>query len=177
MTFLRQSNFLLTPTAPGNLITRGSVRPAPYGLAVHVASTKTLLGNRPVVLPVHRAPNSRYCPVACYLAARAATPAPASGPLFINTQGRPLTAQGVCALMRAALRNHGHPAANYVTVHSLRRSGACCAAQAGEGPSHLTTHGTWRARSIDIYVPRTLYTSVPQTMSALLVTSTSVQTA
>ena len=167
-TFLRQSNFLVTPNSTCHLLRRSSVRRAAYGLAVHVASTKTLLGLVPVVLPIHRVPNSRYCPVAAYLAAKAATPAHDSAPLFITTTGRSLTTQGLTALIRAALAALRHPAAATVTVHSLRRSGACCAAEGGVDRVSIMTHAIWQGASVDSYVPRALYTSVPKTLATLL---------
>ena len=168
VTFLRQSNCLYTTTGLAHLITRDEVRPAPYGLAVSVRSTKTLSITGRTIIPIQRSLDSPYCPVAALLAARAATPAPPMAPLFISSTGRPLTPHGVTTLMRVALTALGHPAATSATVHSLRRSGARGVAGEGEDPDSVMAHGTWKGRSVFTYVPRELFTSVPKTMSKLL---------
>ena len=168
-TFLRQSNFLHTSNASAHMLTRADVIPAPYGLAVHVASTKTLLRNHPVVIPIHRILHCKYCPVAAYLAAKAANPAPPSAPLFLTTTSRPLTAPGLAVFMRTALNIAGRgPGGGKVTAHSLRRSGARAAATGGCGRPDVMLHGTWRGAGIDAYVPRTLFTSVPHTIKTIL---------
>ena len=101
---------LYTSTGSAHMLTRGDVLPTPYGLAVHVASTKTMLGDHPVVIPVHRITNCSYCPVAAYMAARVATHAPLTAPLFLTSTGQPLTPHGLAALMRTALNLAGrHP--------------------------------------------------------------------
>ena len=173
-TFLRQSNFLYTPSAAGHMLTRRDVLPAPYGLAVHVASTKTNLRDHPVVIPVHRIPNCKYCPVAAYLAARAATQAPLTAPLFLTSTGSPLTPHGLAALMRTALNLLGRDTGGgKVTPHSLRRSGATAAARWGAGRTDVMTHGTWKGDAVDSYVPKTLFTAVPQTIKTILGNATS----
>ena len=168
-TFLRQSNFLYTSTGATHMLTRGDITPAPYGLAVHVASTKTILRTHPVIIPVHRIPDCKYCPVDAYLAAKASTPAPLSAPLFLIGSGRPLTPTGLAGLMRTALNVVGRrPGGGKVTVHSLRRSGARAAATGDCGRSDVMLHGTWRGAGVDAYVPRTLFTSVPHTIKTIL---------
>ena len=175
VTFLRQSNFVLTPTASAHLLSRGDIRPVAYGLAVHVGSTKTLHPGSGVIIPIHRVPNSRYCPVAAVIAARSAVPAPLSAPLFLTSKGRPLTAYGLTGIMRSGLAAAGHPSPGLITLHSLRRSGAQAAALAGEGQDQLMTHGTWTGPSLYTYVPRPLFTSVPWTMSDILGSHTAPQ--
>ena len=172
-TFLRQSNFLYTSGGRQHMLTRRDLLPTPYGLAVHVSSTKTALGIHPVIIPVHNIPNCKYCPVAAYLAAKAATPASPSAPLFLTTAGRPLTPAGVGALMRVALDARGTPPSEKVTVHSLRRSGARAAAGEGISRSEVMTHGMWRGNSVDSYVPRALFTSVPKAIKTILGSQTS----
>ena len=118
VTFLRQSNFLLTTPPSPHMIRRQDIRPAPYGLAVHVPSTKTLTRAQSVIIPVHRSADSRYCPVAAYMAAKAATPAGPLSPLFVTTTGCPLTVGGVTGLLRMGLRFLNWPLADRATVHS-----------------------------------------------------------
>ena len=172
-TFLRQSNFLATSTGRHHLLTRKDVLPSTYGLAIHLASAKTVLRTHPVVIPLHVIPGSRYCPVGAYLAARAATPADRDSPLFLTSEGRPLTPAGLGALMRVALTLTGAPRQPGVTVYILRRSGARAAAGAGAPREDVITHGTWRGNSIDAYVPRALFTSVPNTIKTILGSDTS----
>ena len=168
VTFLRQSNYLQTGSISTHMIRRADIRPAPYGLAVHVRSTKTIAPSGWIIIPVHRSPDSPYCPVAAVMAAKLAVPAPLTAPLFLTGSGRPLTATALTTLMRLALTVLGHPAASTVTPHSLRRAGARGAAGHGEGVANVMTHGTWSGRAVFTYVPKHLFTSVPKTMSQLL---------
>ena len=158
VTFLRQSNFLATQSGEVHLIRRDAVRSTLRGLAIHVASTKTLTPSNTVIIPVDRANNPKYCPVLAYQAAARATPAPGSSPLFLTTLGRPLTAQGLTSLIRSTLAAMGHPAATT----------ARCAAQAGDNRADVAAHRTWSGSGINAYVPRTMFTSVPQTMTKVL---------
>ena len=109
------------------------------------------------------------------MAAKAAYGAGPQAPPFLTSAGTPLTAPGLAALMRTALDLAGRDTrARKITVHSLRRSGACSAAGGGSAHSDVMTHGTWRGDSVDAYVPRTLFSSVPQTIKNILGSNTSV---
>ena len=93
------------------------------------------------MIQLHNIPNCKYCLVAAYLVAKAATPASPSAPLFLTTAGRPLSPVGVRALMRVARHARGAPPSAKVTVHSLRRSGAWAVTGEGIPRADVMSHG------------------------------------
>ena len=78
-----------------------------------------------------------------------------------------LTPRRLITYMRTALHLIGHPAATYVTVHSLRRSGAQAAARAWVSESDIMAHGTWKSEALYAYTPKQLYPQVPTTLASL----------
>ena len=170
-TFLRQSNFLLTPGADDrHLVTRADVELGVAGMPVHVRSTKTISPRSGgVVIPVARAPGGKYCPVrSCTDAWGLVTGAP-NGVLFIlPSSGTPLSAPRLGAMARRVLHRLGWPEASGFTPHSLRRTGARLARSAGVGELDLMLHGTWTSSAVQLYAPRPPVTSVPAAIASVL---------
>ena len=167
-TFLRQSNLLPTATMQGgHYIRRGDVQANDAQLWITVNSSKTISDPRDrVCIPVHSS-NSKYCPVKAWQAYEASMPLPPHFPAFMMSPTIPLTHTRLTSYMRGALKAMGHPLASSVTVHSLRRSGARAAANGGAPEEAVMTHGTWLSSAIHAYVPKRLFTNVPEVIATL----------
>ena len=167
-TLLRQSN-LLPATARGqdHCIRRRDCVLEDGTLWVTINSSKTIYDPiKRVVIPILPF-NSKYCPVDAWLRYIHRVPLDLEAPAIMLSQTVPLTAQKLNAYMRVILASLGLPAADKVTVHSLRRSGAQAAAANGATRDQLMIHGTWATSAINSYVPQRLYTDVPIVMSTM----------
>ena len=170
-TFLRQSNYVTGgATTRAHLLRRRDLTFMGTTLYVHVRSTKTIGDPRDaVVIPVAAAPGSPYCPVSACAAALHAAPGGPDSPVFLSTRSRrPLTSLALITMIRAALRQMGHPSWHTVTLHSLRHTGATLAASDGATIPEIMTHGTWRSSAVRAYLPRIVQSSVPSRISRLL---------
>ena len=90
------------------------------------------------------------CPVQAviqYIAVRSPNP----GPLFMLSEGTPLTRGYLVSLVQAALRRGGLDDACY-NGHSFRRGAATTAAQQGLQDSLIQTLGRWRSDAYKIYI-------------------------
>lgn len=148
--FLRASN-LTSPTmsvwgGPHTLKASDIIEGAD-GLYLVIRSTKTLSGAKPTYLYISPSPNLSVCPVQAWRQYKTVVNPWALGPAFIYREGLPLTPRPLVALMRLALGSVGHPYANKVSMHSLRRGGVQCASNNGATYEQLMTHGTWRSTS------------------------------
>lgn len=149
-TFLRSSNL----TAPSISAWSGphtlkacDIIENPEGLCIVVRSTKTRSGERSTFIQVFQATSSALCPVAAWRHYNSNVFPPLYGPAFILNDTVPLTARPIVAVMRLALTNSRHPYADQVTMHSLRRGGAQCAANQGASVDQLMAHGTWSSKA------------------------------
>ena len=167
-TFLRQSNLLPTAgSTAGHCIRRGDVHLEDGQLWITINSSKTISDPRDrVCIPVFP-PNSRHCPASAWLQYIQYLPLPSYFPAFMLTASIPLTPNRLTSYLRGALVALGHPHAATVTIHPLRRSGARESAAGGADESEVMTHGTWTSSAVTSYVPKKLYTRVPQIMSRL----------
>jgi integrase len=125
-TMVRQSN-LLAPdgsTLPGpHTIRRMDVSSTPGGLEVAVRSSKTIKTLRDAVARTVPRAAHPYCPVEAWARMVALVPAPPTAPAFVLPSGRPLTPAPVQRVIRRALVRVGHPQAQRMTLHALRRGG------------------------------------------------------
>lgn len=146
--FLRSSN-LLSPsidvwTGPHTLraddicINSGN-------LIVTVCSTKTEVS--PTTILVHQNPCSSICPVLAWSNYVTSVAPAKSGPAFIVSPGKSLTAKLVVSCMRQALMYDPSIDASSVSMHSLRRGAAQSAALAGVPESEIMAAGLWKSRS------------------------------
>lgn len=92
----------------------------------------------------------RLCPVAAllaYLAVRSRS----SGPLFILSDGTPLSQQQLIASMRSALAEAGFGTLGY-SGHSLRIGAATTAARVGMSDSLIQKLGRWKSSAFTSYI-------------------------
>lgn len=148
--FLRASNL----TAPSMSVWSGphtlkgcDIIDNSEGLCIVVRSTKTRARRAPVFLQVFPAESPALCPVIAWRRYKLIVDPPPFGPAFIYNDTMPLTPRPIVALMRLALSSAGLPYAPRVTMHSLRRGGAQCAAASGASQEQLMDHGTWSSAS------------------------------
>lgn len=120
---------------------------SPQGLTLVVYSTKTLSGSKPTFLHILPAPCAQLCPVRAWRRYKNLVNPWPYGPAFVYNDNIPVTPRPIVALMRLALKRSGHPQADRVTMHSLRRGGAQCAAARGGTTDQLMSHGTWKSKS------------------------------
>lgn len=148
--FLRASN-LLSSTMSGwsgpHTLKAADVIEVPDGLCIIVRSTKTRPGDKPIAIQINRAASQSICPVSAWTRYKAMIRPSALGPAFLQNDHMPLTSRPIVALMRLALGSVGHPKADQVTMHSLRRGGVQCAAKSGASQSQLMNHGTWSSQA------------------------------
>ena len=167
--FLRQSNLL--PSASllhGHCLRRSDVEDAGDTLWLHIRSTKTLRDPRcSVSIPVLQVA-SPYCPVAAWRAYITRVPLRPDAPAFMLNKATPLTPARLLAYLRPALAAIDYPAPHLVTVHSLRRSGARQSARMGAPEADVMTHGTWSSAAVRAYVPKRLYSAVPEAIKKCL---------
>ena len=88
-------------------------------------------------------------------------------PAFMLSPTAPLLPARINLYMRAALQVAKFPLVRFVTVHSLRRSGAQECARLGAFQEQLMRHGTWVSQAINAYVPKRLYSSIPTFITTL----------
>lgn len=147
--FLRASNITspTTSTWTGpHTLKACDILEVPDGLCIVIRSTKTISGPEPTYLQIYPADSRLLCPVQAWKQYKARVKPWPFGPAFIYEDTLPLTLRPIVALMRLALRSVGHPLAHQVTMHSLRRGGVQCAANAGATHEQLMVHGTWKSK-------------------------------
>lgn len=148
--FLRSSN-LTSPTLSvwggPHTLRACDVITSPNGLYLAIRSTKTLSGVRPTFIEILPSLSTQLCPVSAWKAYKDLVKPWPFGPAFVFNENQPLTPRPVVALMRLALSTVGHPHAQHVTMHSLRRGGVQCAAIGGATQEQLMAHGTWASQS------------------------------
>ena len=167
-TMLQQSNLLPAACGPTtHTVRRRDVRRQGKLLWLDIMSSKTITdpGDR-VSIPVMFT-GGKYCPVRAWEDYVQVVPLAPSRPAFMLDETTLLTPRRLITYLRTALHLIGHPAATYVTVHSLRRSGAQAAARAGVSESDIMAHSTWKSGALYAYTPKQLYTQVPTTLASL----------
>ena len=167
-TMLRQSNLLPAACGPTtHNVRRRDVRRQGGLLWLDIMSSETITGpGDQGSIPV-MSTGGKYCPVRAWEDYVRVVPLAPSCPAFMLDETTLLTPRRLITYMRTALHLIGHPAATYVTVHSLRRSGAQAAARAGVSESGIMAHGTWKSEALYAYTPKQLYTQVPTTLASL----------
>ena len=170
-TLLRQSN-TLTPAEYSDggphTLRRHHLTVSGRTLWVEVASTKTVYKPQDrVVIPVLLT-GGKYCPVLTWREYCARYPASPEAPAFVYRDGSPVRATHVTSLMRAALTALTHPAAQSVTLHSLRRASAQHLAESGVPMEEIMELGTWKSSAVHAYVPKRLTSSAPAIISSCL---------
>lgn len=149
-TFLRASN-LTSPTMSvwggPHTLKPCDILQSQDGLYVVIRSTKTLSGAKPTYLYVSPGDTPSTCPVRAWKLYNSIIRPWPLGPAFLTKDGLPLTSRPIVAFMRLALRGVGHPYANQVSMHSLRRGGVQCASNNGATTDQIMAHGTWKSVS------------------------------
>lgn len=147
--FLRASNLtspsLNTWGGPHTLRAADIVLSGP-DLLIMIRSTKTITAREPVVITVCPSPDRNLCPVRAWLEYISTVKPCPLGPAFILPPATPLTTKHVVSFMRMALDHAGHPYAQVVTMHSLRRGGTQTASALGASSAQLMAHGTWKSQ-------------------------------
>lgn len=148
--FLRASN-LTSPTMSvwggPHTLRACDVLDTQDGLCLLIRSTKTLSKAKPTFLHICEGGISSLCPVRAWRQYKNLVNPILSGPAFVYGGSVPLTPRPIVAIMRLALTSAGHPNADRVTMHSLRRGGVQCAAAEGATREQLMAQGTWRSQS------------------------------
>lgn len=124
-------------------------RHQPTMLRIHLRRSKCDQFGRGVDVFVGRTANE-ICPVAAtlaYFALRGGT----EGPLFIDSQRRPLTKDKFVKRIRDILREAGYEAYHFAG-HSFRIGAATAAAQAGVEDSTIQALGRWHSAAFLTYV-------------------------
>lgn len=146
--FLRASNLVTSSISdwdgPHTLKVR-DIHVVDSKLNVVINSSKTISPGSPVILEVQSVPDKNMCPVHTWCRYLSIFKPRHSGPAFVLPSGLPLTTKPIVTLMRLALKNHGVPQHNSVSMHSLRRGGTQAAQDMGASDSELKLHGTWRS--------------------------------
>ena len=165
--FLRAGEFTVVPNSDQVPLTPGDVKvdshTNPTLLAVTLRSSKTDpfgAGHTLYVGCTH----SRICPVRAVLAYMAIRPQ-VPGPLFVYSDGTPLTRARLVTEVRAALTGDGMDLSRY-TGHSFRIGAASSAARAGIPDSLIQTLGRWRSSAFQRYIrtPTATFLSIPLTL-------------
>lgn len=138
-------------------INRADLQLTPGGFQVEVRVTKTTqYGQRPLVVPIPRAPRSALCPtqaLALYLSRAGPARRPAAdSPLFIVTKSaQPLTAPLFNQRVHHLLSQCGKDRLLY-GGHSFRRGGACHAYKVGIPVDTIRSLGCWASNAYTAYV-------------------------
>lgn len=148
-TFLRASN-VVSPTlnqwGGPHTLRAGDVYQADGGLRVVVRSTKTRSRAAPHAALILPAEDPLLCPIRAWYQYKAVINPCPLGPAFMVSPAKPLTANMVVSVMRAALEWGGVKDPGAFSFHSLRRGAAQAAAFAGASEEELMQHGTWASR-------------------------------
>ena len=166
--FLRQSNLLPT-YGPGAIhaLRRQDVCNDGTCLWLSINSSKTRVDPRMrVSIPVPAVPG-RHCPVLAWRDYIRRVPLAPDAPAFMLSATVPLLPARMNFYMRTGLQAIKSPLAQFVTVHSLRRSGAQECARLVASQEQLMRHGTWASQAINAYVPKRLYSTIPSFISTL----------
>ena len=166
--FLRQSNLLYCPGHPTqHYLRHADIVDNGLRLWLSINSSKTIIDpRRRVAIPVP-ATNSKYCPVEAWRRYKARVPLPNHAPAFMLDASRPLTRSVATTYLRAALSALHFPYAHQITVHSLRRSGARECARYGAPENQVMLHGTWSSSAVYSYVPKRLFTVIPEKITQM----------
>ena len=107
-------------------------------------------------------------PVAAILAYLAIRPETPGGPLFIYSDGSPLTRDRLIAAVRRALAEAGVDTTGY-SGHSFRIGAATAAARAGLGDALIKTLGRWESAAYQRYIrtPRSSLATVSSQIASL----------
>lgn len=135
-----------SPLTPEHISFHGSVG-AKY-MVVRVNSSKTAMHGFRVVVGCSGTRVCAVCWIAAYLEIR---PFPSSSPLFITSQGIPLSHSIMTSAMRSLLLGAGYPP-NGFTPHSLRAGAATDAAQRGLPDSVVQQLGRWKSDAFRAYL-------------------------
>lgn len=151
--FMRAGEFTSTSTQTHGALSVADVsvdsRVNPQVVRVHLRHSKTdpfsagvhiLLGRTTDVL----------CPVSAVLGYLALRP-PYPGPLFVFSNGTPLSRVDLVKHMRAALSQAGVDTSHF-SGHSFRIGAASTAARAGYNDSFIQTLGRWKSSAFTAYV-------------------------
>ena len=165
--FLRAGEFLAGEDNGHSVLTpvdiRVDSRDKPSFLTITLRGSKTDPFGVGHVLYVGRTWSS-ICPVAAVLSYLAIRPA-SVGPLFIHTNGLPLTRAQLVRAVRSALESSGVDVSRY-SGHSFRIGAATAAAQVGLPDSLIQTLGRWRPSAYLRYIrtPRSSILAVSRSL-------------
>lgn len=144
---LRASNTLSPSTLSwggAHTLLTSHVRVQNSSILVYIRSTKTTSAAKPTVLQVCPVSNLSVCPVRAWVRYVTLMPPSASGPAFMLSNHKPLTASPVVAAIKEALADAGYTNVSRFTLHSLRRGAARLAAALGAPDSEIMGHGICR---------------------------------
>lgn len=154
--FMRAGEFtspVLGPAQEATLLVgdiRVDSRENPRIMTVFLRHSKTDPFGAGVQLTLGRIKDDVLCPIAAvlgYLAIRPPTP----GPLFICSNGTPLSRPLLVQKMREALASAGVETSSY-SGHSFRIGAATTAARAGLSDSLIQTLGRWKSSAFTAYI-------------------------
>ena len=162
--FMRAGEFTATPTQACPLLPADIAvdnHSSPTYLSVHLRRSKTDPFGKGVTLFIGRT-YQRICPVAAVLSYMAVRP-PTGGPLFVNTNGSPLTPVQLVHYVRMALKQKGWDVSHY-SGHSFRIGAATTAAAMGVPIPTIKMLGRWESEAYTRYIrfPREQLTNIPK---------------
>ena len=174
--FMRAGEFTCASEAdsPQQMLLVGDVsvdsHTSPSFIAVHLRHSKTDMFGRGVCIYLGRVPG-HICPVKAilsYLVLRGNRP----GPLFVFTDGTPLSRTRLVVAVRGALQSRGVEAGDF-SGHSFRIGAATAAAEVGLEDSLIQTLGRWKSDAFRRYIRTSRETLI--SVSAQLVSEHSKQ--
>lgn len=146
--FLRSSNLVSNSASkwegPHSLLAKNFVVSS-RGLIIVVKSTKSR--SKPYAITLPRANDQCFCPVHAWEVYKNNVQPYSEGPAFLMNDRSPVTPKILVSFMRTALTHVGHPKANSVTMHSLRRGAVKDAQDSGTSVEEIMDLGGWSSLS------------------------------
>ncbi|KAJ8472984.1 hypothetical protein ONZ45_g16464 [Pleurotus djamor] len=157
--FLRCGEFTTSRAGqfdPNVHLSRSSIKFVPsVGNATHIVLTlpasKTDPFRKGVSIYISSAPGAHTCPVTALSHLFTSHPLPPSSPLFVMSDGNPLTRSVFIAKLKTALLAAGIQPTGY-SGHSFRRGAATAAASSGFLDHEIQQLGRWRSDAYKLYI-------------------------
>ena len=108
---------------------------------------------------------SRYCPVSAWVKYSRHQKGLPSDPAFMTPGGTPLTPKVMTEVLRQGLHQAGHPHAQSLTLHGMRRGAAQACIKNGASLQSVKDLGTWLSDAVYAYVPKTMVIEAPIALS------------
>lgn len=128
----------------------GDVKTHSWGLMLHIRSSKTHRGTRPLLLPVCKLPDKRFCPV-YWITKILSTVGNSSGsPLFSAALGRPYTYMVFRSVLNKVSMLAG--LGKKFSGHSFRKGGALYLISMGVPLTQVQERGDWKSMCVLRYL-------------------------